>query len=1108
MSSAVQPFPQLAEQRQRFAIESSVPASVGVALCLLLAVAQIAIAGYRLGVGNQSIQIAFLKHWADPSLFTNDEMVKQTLPLYPSYFFRGLAPLLKMFPLDALYFTLHVLTTFFTLVTTYFLGRSIFRSHASGLAAVALLVAGHHHALAGDTLYSAGFTHTYVALPLALAALGLAYRRQMLWAFAVAGVLFDLHALTGAYTLLMLIAALLADFPETPFRAWIARTGLCAAISIGVSAPTLLQMLHAHQTFDTTWLNLMQLRSADHSFPATWWDAGNPDLPRFALLFALFALSWGFSPARRADNQRALRVSIYMSSAVLALFAIGYLFTEVWPMPLMIRLQPFRASRLLMVLMFVHIAHAAVEGIRVGWKGRALTPDGSMLPLSGLVRGAEVFAGILVLMTLAVPSLLPLLPLTVLVVTIAAFISGRLSMTQAILAGGSLIVAILAYKQIQFPVPLLSTDLSLLPHEWLTSRLAWSALGAATLFAILLSVLRHPVPRIVTLAATLIAGAICTGILFGGEFNAPPVDANLASISAWARKDTPKDALFLTPTGFSNFRIDADRALVGDWRDGTQLYFSGNFAPDWFSRVTDLEPGLERTPDGNRLLTRGRPLGTLETDALLALARKYHAAYILLPTPPKDHEKPLQVAYSDAHYTAYLPRPSAQAAAIPKGVINPAQWLAMQKFMQTTVQQNIEKYRKADVTLQVVDSSGRPVQDLPVVFNQVRHAFNFGCSLGFFEPNNISPIGDQKAAPVTPQELQLFPSVFNASMIPFTSKWLYIERKPGEYYFNDLDKYVDYCTEHHIQVEYHFLSGIAPSWLERNQAKRVQEFPKYASTVVGRYADRIKYWQITNEGRDMQAVPGVYKTLRAKYPNLQLGIADCVKFWSEDSNPVGARMDMYRGVQAIAWLKSQGVKLDFFGIHGHRPYGLWADPRTMYDVIDTVAQQGVKIHITEMLLPLGDNIIGPVRRGIWTPQLQADFLEQYTRVCFSNPHVDLLNFWGLVPDGWGDSAGLLDERRRPRPAFDRLKKLITETWHTRVATTLPIDGTLTTRAFHGDYELTFTLPDGKTITTNVTVPEKESATIRICLDTAKGTAAEIQPVSQPASQPASQPTGN
>src|SRR5437899_67893 len=82
-------------------------------------------------------------------------------------------------------------------------GRGLFRSHASALCAVVLLVAGHHQALAGDGLYSTGFTHTYAALPLAVAALALAYTGRWVWAFALAGVLFNLHALTAAYAFVM-----------------------------------------------------------------------------------------------------------------------------------------------------------------------------------------------------------------------------------------------------------------------------------------------------------------------------------------------------------------------------------------------------------------------------------------------------------------------------------------------------------------------------------------------------------------------------------------------------------------------------------------------------------------------------------------------------------------------------------------------------------------------------------------------------------------------------------------------------------------------------------------------------------------------------------------
>ena len=130
MTSVADEVPRLAPAAET-PLPSVVPAVAGLAICLILAVAQVAWAGYQLGVGNQAIQIAFLKHWANPALFATDEMVRQTLPLYPSYFFRLLAPLLHVMALDPLYFTLHVLTTFFTLAMVYAAGRSIFRSHAS-----------------------------------------------------------------------------------------------------------------------------------------------------------------------------------------------------------------------------------------------------------------------------------------------------------------------------------------------------------------------------------------------------------------------------------------------------------------------------------------------------------------------------------------------------------------------------------------------------------------------------------------------------------------------------------------------------------------------------------------------------------------------------------------------------------------------------------------------------------------------------------------------------------------------------------------------------------------------------------------------------------------
>jgi GH35 family endo-1,4-beta-xylanase len=1073
---------------------SPVPAGAGVAICLLLAVGQVAFAGYQLGGGNQPIQVAFLERWADPTLFAHDEMLRRTMPLYPTYFFRLLAPLLHVSGLEPLYLMLQVLTSFFTLSAVYFLGRSIFRSHAAAIVAAALLVAGHHRALAGEWLYTAWFTHTLAALPLALVALALAYRGRMVWAFVVAGILFNLHALTAAYAMLMIGVALLADVRALGRKRWMLRVLACAGVAIACAAPTLLQMLAARgQVFDAAWINLMRVRSADHSFPTTWWAAPNPDIPRYALIFALFVLSWSFSPVRRRDTARALNVTVLMTIAVAVLFAAGYVFSEIWPTPLIIRLQPFRASRLLLVLMLVHIAYGAVEAIRAGIAGRVRVPaEGaeSWQPMTLAARIAEGLTGVLVLLTLGVPTFLPLLPLTVLAVVIAALVSGRLSITQTLVAVASLVVAVLAWRQIHFAIPLLSDELSLWPRQWSHDAIVLTMFIGAIVAAITVALLRRLFLQQVVIGIMLILASWGSWQLFQreGRPGSAESDMPLARISAWARSKTPKDAVFLAPTNNSAFRMLAERALVGDWRDGTQLYFSAAYGPEWLSRLMAVEPGLLLSPDGTRLVARGRPLDSLDDEELMALARKFDASYILLPTPPKTHPRTLQPVYSDERYTAYLPKLAPDEAALPPGVINPAEWRAMEKFLNTTVAQNIEKNRKADVTIQIVDPTGRPVQDLPVTLDQKSHAFLVGCSLSFFEPNNQDPLGDQKGPPVTDAELKLFPTAFNASMIPFSGKWMYIEPEEGQRHWSDLDKYLAYCQEHNTAVEYHFLTGLLPKFLRGKHVPGLAEkMQEHAREVVARYHDKVRFWQVFNSRQMMRDTPPLFKEFREKYPGIKLGISECMRFYSDKKDPRQREREMYNGIDSVEWLKSQGVTPDFLSMHGHYPIGLWADPRTMYETFDRIQKEGVKVHVSEMFLPLNSDIVGPVRKGKWTPEIQAEYYQRFFAVCFSHPDVEMVNLWGMVHGGWGGSAGLLDEQHNPRPAFDMIRKLFHETWHTKVQTQLALDGTLATRAFHGGYQLTVKLPNGREATTTLKVPEQSSINLKFVLNPATAT---------------------
>jgi hypothetical protein len=1107
---------------------TTIPAWAGVALCLLLAAAQVALGGYQLGVGNQAIQIPFLKHWAAPWLYSADPMVLQTMPAYPSYFFYLLSPLLAVMSVETLYLVGHMAASFLVLAAVYGLGRSIFRSHASAISAAALLVGGHLSALAGDSLYSMGFTHTFAVLPLAVGALALAYRGRWVWAFALAGALFNLHALTAAYTLLMLGAALLADVRDMRFSEWLARAILCVAVVLAVASPTLALMLAHRQTYDAQWVNLMRIRSAEHSFPASWWTAGDADLPRYALVLGLFILSWSFSPLRRPAEfggvRQGARITVLMTLAVLILFAAGYVFTEVRPIPTIIRLQPFRASRLLMVLMLVHIAHGAIMAVRVGAAGVARTAVGEVR-LSRVVRGCEILAGVLVLATLGVPSLLLLLPVTVLVALVTAVVGGHVSWRQATVTVGALLVALLAHVQIQFPLPLLSKGLKLVPEAGFVSGmmgldgLAVLSLVMALVVGIQLALNQRRGVRLILAAVTVASGSFLLGAVFARERREElaPDSAAFAPAAAWARQQTATDAVFLTPSNLANFRISSERALVGTWRDGTQLYFSAAFGPAWRERVTSLEPGLTVTDDGSRLVSRGQSLDTLSDDELIDLANQYGASYILLPTPAKGaRARALLKAYSDASYTAYVPlyQPPPETP-LPPGVLNRDNWYAAENFMNTTVADNIEKYRKADVTFQVVDAAGRPVQNLTIKADQTRQAFCFGVSLGFFEPNNIVPSGDQKPAPVRPVELQKAPEIFNASMIPFSSKWLYIEPTKGQYRWSDMDKYVDYAAKNNWTLEFHHLSGVLPDWVEmmggpdgqtglsfsRPIPALQKEFDRHCFDTVARYADRIKYWQVENEKYMMQYVPSVMKELQKRYPNNKFGISDCVRFWDESSGGSRAAVTagqggrarrslnsvQYKGADAVDWLIAQGIHPDFFSIHGHWPLDLWPDPRDMYEVIDYFQERHVRVHITEEFLQIGGSIYGPLRAGTMTPELQGECLARYLTVAFSHPDVDLMNLWGLAPNGWGASnSGLIDGNGKTRPAWDVLKKLFTETWRSHVAGELSLDGAYLARVFHGTYSVAVTLANGRQAVATVEVPQEAVVRIRLQLDVDRG----------------------
>ncbi len=1042
---------------------------------ILLAIVQVLFAGYRMGVGNQTIQIAFLKQWANPQLYANDPMVAGTLKDYPSFFFRGLALLTRVADVPLLYFVLHLITSFAVLLATYWLGRTIFRDRLAGMIAALLLFAGHQRALAGDEMYSMGFTHTWAVFPLAIIAMVFLYREWYIAGFALAGVIFNLHALTGAYLAVMFgFWAIL----ESRTLGW-KKVGMLLGVFVFLSLPTIVLMARHRQIFDTDWLNVTKIRSADHSFAKSWWQPGTPDIPRFALLIAFAALSVSFRP-----RGRQLRKTLLMVAAVGILFVFGYVFSDLRPVPVIVRAQLFRSSRLLLVLVFVHVAFSIASSLRMGWMSfsRSEEPGEPQTKIAKPSAVLEMIAAAFTLVCLAVPGLLPLWPIALVVAATLALINGRLSWIQASVVGGALLVTLAAWRNIEFPIAGFGAGLSArsflasLPG---TGGLFWIGLAAGLGIWVVAKLDLDYWLR----GAIVVLGLLVTGLLATASYSTLVRDNLRAdpwvAAQDWARQNTPSGSVFLTPDRVGGFRIHSERPVICEWRDGTQAYFSADFGKKWWDTLKKIRADMLVDRTGESFLDTGKSLDQMLDYQILDVVKSLpmQPNYIVLPTVAK--ERNLKLVYQNVGeggkggWSIYEARPQ-----FPPGVLDKDRWLEQERFLKEVAQPNIEKYRKSDAHIELVDADGQPLRGIEYKVTQTRQAFKFGCSLPFFEDVEGEPFNDYKPDPVTPEELRRFREIFNYSLIPYSSKWMYLEPEEGKRNFHELDMYVDWCTKHNIEMEFHYITGLQPSWLRRKSSDEQETILlRHAKDLVDRYGDRIKRWQVVNDSYLLRQSPAMFESIRKTHPDLKLGISNCTKFYSYGGNRI---VDQFRGMDDLEWLQGQGVKVDFYGIHGHTPHGLWADVDTMYETFDTLAKLGVRLEVTEFLLP-DNQISGPVRRGRWTPELQAEFFETYYTVCFSHPAVDGINYW-VLGQGLESGTGLLDPDNgyAPKPTFNILKELITKRWRTNLGGRSS-DGSIAFRGFHGDYQVDVTLPGGKTATAKFSIKPEAGNQYRLKL---------------------------
>ena len=389
------------------------------------------------------------------------------------------------------------------------------------------------------------------------------------------------------------------------------------------------------------------------------------------------------------------------------------------------------------------------------------------------------------------------------------------------------------------------------------------------------------------------------------------------------------------------------------------------------------------------------------------------------------------------------------------------------------IKEGIEKHRKGNFKIKF--SSVKPGTKVKVRLKN--HKFRFGANLFM-----LDEFPDDRERKNTLYR-ERFKEVFNLATLPFywdatepeEGKTRYEKGSSSLYRRPTIDLCMEYCEENNIEPREHALcyTNDYPKWLE---GKSFEEFKplmeKRMQEISSRYGDKISTIEVTNEMfypesafdfyfRD-DYIEYCFKLADKYFPNNKLGINELHAIWNGNATI----RDAYYGY--ISDTLHRGCRIDLIGMQYHMFHtkeNYYQATRRFYNIphlfkmLDQYSKFGKPIEITEITIPAYSGEADKEEE-------QADIIEKLYSLWFSHPNVEKIIYWNLV-DGYawasepGDMSageniyygGLLRFDLTEKPAFNRLKKLIKETWSTNEVLSVEDNGELVFRGFYGDYEI-------------------------------------------------------
>ncbi len=354
--------------------------------------------------------------------------------------------------------------------------------------------------------------------------------------------------------------------------------------------------------------------------------------------------------------------------------------------------------------------------------------------------------------------------------------------------------------------------------------------------------------------------------------------------------------------------------------------------------------------------------------------------------------------------------------------------------------ERIERLRKGDLSVRVVDAAGRPVPGAQVSVTQLRHHFRFGTAAP------AALLTDTRTADGRRFREEVL-ARYNTITFENDLKWA----AEDERRLRQAEEAAAWLHANGLEVRGHCLvwgsyKHLAQPVRELRGAALRQAVERHVRDYAARFRDTVYLWDVVNEaGSNTEVWDEVGWETFADVFRWARETAPAVKLAYNDYSILRVEAD-YRDkvAQRVRYLLDHGAPVDVLGIQAHMGTPLTPIATALAN-LDAWARFGPALEITEFDLSLTDDAL----HGTWT----RDFLI----AAFSHPKVTAFIQWGFWEGAhWkgADGAAMIRRDWSKRPAAEAYDQLVRQDWWTRWQGATDATGQAALRAFHGRHRVT------------------------------------------------------